>query len=46
MAEGTGLALAMVHGTMADSSAKQFGGAITVDSTPGKGTLFRVYLPS
>jgi PAS domain S-box-containing protein len=40
MGEGTGLGLAVVHGIIANH-----GGAITVESTPGQGSTFAVYLP-
>ncbi|HUG42278.1 MAG TPA: ATP-binding protein [Longimicrobiales bacterium] len=37
---GTGLGLAMVFATI-----QQAGGAVTFDSTPGRGTTFHVFLP-
>ena len=38
--QGVGLGLSMVHGAV-----KQTGGFVTVDSRPGRGTTFGLYLP-
>jgi signal transduction histidine kinase/ActR/RegA family two-component response regulator len=37
---GSGLGLSVVHGIISN-----YGGAIVVDSTPGKGSTFTIYLP-
>jgi PAS domain S-box-containing protein len=39
--EGTGLGLSMVHGIM-----RNHGGAVTVESAPGKGARFALYFPA
>jgi signal transduction histidine kinase len=39
--EGTGLGLAMVYATM-----QRHSGSVTVDTTPGRGTTFRLSLPA
>jgi PAS domain S-box-containing protein len=38
--EGTGMGLALVHGII-----ESYGGQITVDSKPGEGTVFAIFLP-
>ena len=38
--QGTGLGLPMAHGII-----KQYGGYLAVDTAPGEGTIFRIYLP-
>jgi PAS domain S-box-containing protein len=38
--EGSGLGLSVIHGIVSS-----YGGTVTVDSTPGQGTTFVVYLP-
>ncbi|MES0446525.1 MAG: PAS domain S-box protein [Desulfobacterales bacterium] len=38
--EGTGMGLSVIHGIVGSQ-----GGAITVDSQPGQGSTFKVYLP-
>jgi PAS domain S-box-containing protein len=41
LGQGSGLGLASVYGTV-----KQSGGEVAVDSTPGRGTAFRITLPT
>ncbi len=41
LSEGAGLGLSVVHGIV-----KKHGGALTLTSTPGQGTLFCLYLPA
>lgn len=38
--KGTGMGLAVVHGLV-----RSYGGRVTVDSTPGVGTVFHVFIP-
>jgi signal transduction histidine kinase/ActR/RegA family two-component response regulator len=40
LGEGTGLGLSMVYGAV-----RQNGGVVTVESTPGSGSIFTIYLP-
>jgi len=39
--KGTGLGLSTVYGTI-----RQMGGAVSLESAPGKGAAFRIYLPA
>jgi CheY-like chemotaxis protein len=41
LGQGTGLGLAVVHGIV-----RAHGGAITIDTAPGRGTRFDIYLPA
>lgn len=40
LGEGTGMGLSVVHGIV-----KSYGGAVSVETQPGRGTVFHIYLP-